>query len=355
MRFYTEHHQFYCGIDLHARQMYVCIVDSAGEVLVHRNMSAKPGELLRALSPYAGKDVVVAVECVFTWYWIADLCAEREIPFVLGHALYMKAIHGAKTKNDKIDSRKIALLLRAGMLPQAYVYPPSMRSTRDLLRRREYFMHQQSELLGHIENTNSQYNLEPFAKRISRRSNRIGIAERFDDPQVASSIEADALLLDVYHQILLDLEAQVLKAARVHDPVGLQLLRTIPGVGKVLALVLLYEIHDVNRFPSVGQFLSYARLVKCPHESGGKRTGGRGNKIGNVHLKWAFGEAAVLFLRGNEAAQRYHEKLVSRYGKGKAMSLIAKKLGRVVYSILKKRQPFDPKKFFSDAAHESAA
>jgi transposase len=251
--------------------MYVCIVDNAGEVLVHRNMSAKPGELLRALSPYAGKDVVVAVECVFTWYWIADLCAEQKIPFVLGHALYMKAIHGAKTKNDKIDSRKIALLL------------------------------------------------------------------------------------DVYHQILLDLEAQVLKAARVHDPVGLQLLRTVPGVGKVLALVLLYEIHDVNRFPSVGQFLSYARLVKCPHESGGKRTGGRGNKIGNVHLKWAFGEAAVLFLRGNEAAQRYHEKLVSRYGKGKAMSLIAKKLGRVVYSILKKRQPFDPKKFFLDAAHESAA
>lgn len=355
MRFYSGHHQFYCGIDLHARQMYVCVLDESGQIVLHRNMAARPAELSRTIAPYEEHDLVIAVECVFTWYWIADFCAQRNIPFVLGHALYMKAIHGAKTKNDKIDSRKIAMLLRSGMLPQAYVYPALMRSTRDLLRRREYFMHQQSELLAHIENTNTQYNLLPFAKRISHRSNRSGITERFADPLVAKSIEADMRLLDVYHQILLELEAQILKEAREHDPVGLQLLRSIPGVGKVLALVLLYEIHDINRFPSVGQFISYARLVKCPHESGGKRFGGKGNKIGNVHLKWAFGEAAVLFLRRNEPAQRYHEKLVSRYGKAKAMSIIAKKLGRVVYTVLKKRRPFDPAKFFSDAAHESVA
>jgi len=274
---------------------------------------------------------------------------------VLAHALYIKAIHGAKTKNDKIDSRKIAQLLRAGVLPQAYAYPAQMRSTRDLLRRREYFMHQHSELLAHIENTNTQYNLQPFAKSIVHRSNRSGIVERFADEMVATSIEADRQLLDVYHQILLELERQILKQARVHDPVGLQVLRSIPGVGKVLALVMLYEIYDIHRFPSVGQFISYARLVKCPHESGGKRFGGKGNKIGNAHLKWAFSEAAVLFLRGNEAAQRYHEKLVSRYGKAKAMSIIAKKLGRVVYTMLKKRRPFDPKKFYSEAAHESVA
>ena len=355
MRFYTGHHQFYCGIDLHARQMYLCVLDEAGTIVLHRNMPAGPAELSRAIEPYVGHDLVIAVECVFTWYWIGDFCAERKIPFVLAHALYIKAIHGAKTKNDKIDSRKIAQLLRAGVLPQAYAYPAQMRSTRDLLRRREYFMHQHSELLAHIENTNTQYNLQPFAKSIVHRSNRSGIVERFADEMVATSIEADRQLLDVYHQILLELERQILKQARVHDPVGLQVLRSIPGVGKVLALVMLYEIYDIHRFPSVGQFISYARLVKCPHESGGKRFGGKGNKIGNAHLKWAFSEAAVLFLRGNEAAQRYHEKLVSRYGKAKAMSIIAKKLGRVVYTMLKKRRPFDPKKFYSEAAHESVA
>ena len=108
---------------------------------------------------------MVAVECVFCWYWIADLCAKMDIAFVLGHALYMKAIHGAKTKNDKIDSKKIASLLRAKMLPMAYVYPKDNRATRDLLRRRMYFVHQQSELLAHIQNTNTQYNLPCFARR----------------------------------------------------------------------------------------------------------------------------------------------------------------------------------------------
>ena len=79
--------------------------------------------------------MVVAVACIFTWYWLADLCAQEGSPFVLGHALYMNAIQGGTAKNDTIDAQKIALLLRGGMLPQAYVYPAAMRATRDLLRR----------------------------------------------------------------------------------------------------------------------------------------------------------------------------------------------------------------------------
>ena len=133
MRFYTTQHPFYCGIDLHARMMYVCILDQSGEVLVHRNMKTDPDTFLKAIAPYR-QGMVVAVECMFTWYWLADLCADEGIPFVLGHALYMKAIHGGKAKNDKIDSQKIAALLRGGMLPQAYVYPAKMRATRDLLQ-----------------------------------------------------------------------------------------------------------------------------------------------------------------------------------------------------------------------------
>jgi transposase len=81
---------------------------------------------------------------LFTWYWLADLCAQEGIPFVLGHALYMKAIHGGKAKNDTIDAHKMAVLLRGGMLPQAYVYPAEMRATRDLLRRRMSLMRQRA-------------------------------------------------------------------------------------------------------------------------------------------------------------------------------------------------------------------
>lgn len=181
MRFYTNQHRYYCGIDLHARSMYVCILDTQGEILLHRNLPCAPESFLKAIAPYR-EDIAVAVECIFTWYWLADLCSQQNIPFVLGHALYMKAIHGGKAKNDKIDAHKIAVLLRGGMLPMAYVYPPEMRATRDLLRRRMYLMRKRAELLAHVQNTNSQYNLPEIGKKIAYKANREGVAERFSDP-----------------------------------------------------------------------------------------------------------------------------------------------------------------------------
>jgi transposase len=120
-----------------------------------------------------------------------------------------------------------------------------------------------------------------------------------------------------------------------------------PGVGKILALILLYEIHDIHRFPRVQDSVSYSRLVKCPRISAGKKAGTRNSKIGNVHLKWAFSEAACLFLRGNERAQQYHDRLVSKHGKGKALSILAPKLGRAVYFMLKRKEPFNMETFFA--------
>src|SRR3989442_559940 len=183
MRFYTKQHPFYCGIDLHARTMYVCILDQAGETLLHRNMPATPEALLKAIAPYR-EQIVLAAECLFTWYWLADLCAAHGIPLVLGHALSMKAIHGGKAKNEKIDAHKIAVLLRGGMLPQAYVSPAEMRATRDLLRRRMHLARKRGALLAHVHNTNSQYHLPAIGTKIASKANRDGVAERFADPAV---------------------------------------------------------------------------------------------------------------------------------------------------------------------------
>lgn len=125
MRFYQQQHRFYCGIDLHTRTMHVCIVDQTGQTRVHQNVPASPAGFLELIGPYR-ENLVVAAECLFTWYWLADLCQAEGIPFVLGHALYMKTIHGGKTRNDKIDSEKIARLLRGGMLPVPNHSPPSV-------------------------------------------------------------------------------------------------------------------------------------------------------------------------------------------------------------------------------------
>ena len=112
-------------------------------------------------------------------------------------------------------------------------------------------------------------------------------------------------------------------------------------------MVILYEIHDINCFATVQDFVSHARLVKCAKESAGKRHGSSVKKIGNVHLKWAFSQASVLFLRGNPAAQRYVDRLTSKHGKAKALSILAHKLGRAIYYLLKREQAFEINKFFS--------
>src|SRR5919109_5334604 len=339
MRFYTKQHKFYCGIDLHARTMYLCVLNQEGEVLVHQNMKAAPEPFLQAIAPYR-EDVVVCVECLFTWYWLADLCAREGIPFVLGHALYMKAIHGGKAKNDKIDAHKIAVLLRGGMIPQAYVYPAEMRATRDLLRRRMYLTRKRAELLTHIQQTNCQYNLPDIGKKIAYKANRLGVAERFSDPAVQKSIEVDLALIDYYDQLLRDLELAIVTTAKQHDANTLYLLQTVPGIGKLLSLVLLYEMHDIARFPRVQDFVSYCRLVKCAKESAGKRYGTSGTKIGHAYLKWAFSEAAVLFIRNHPAGQKYLARIEKKHGKGKALTGLAQKLARAVYDMLQRGVAF---------------
>jgi transposase len=309
--------------------MYLCVLNQDGEVLLHRDMKAAPGPFLQAIAPYR-EDVVVCVECIFTWYWLADLCAHEGIPFVLGHALYMKAIHGGKAKNDRIDAHKIAVLLRGGMIPQAYVYPAEMRATRDLLRRRMHLMRHRAGLLAHIQNTNSQHNLPQIGKKLAYKANRGGVAERFSDPAVQKSIAGDLTLIGSYDRLLTELEREIVNTAKAHDAQTFYRLRSIPGVGKILALVLLYEIHAIHRFPRVQEFVSYCRLGKCARESAGKRYGTAGAKIGHAYLKWAFSEAAVLFWRNNPTGPKYLARLAKKHGKGQALTVLAHKLARAV-------------------------
>jgi transposase len=269
MEFYTKQHKYYCGIDLHAKTMYLCIIDSQGKVLLHRNIKTDREAFLNAINKFRD-DLVVAVECTFTWYWIADMCAEEGIEFVLGHALYMKSIHGGKAKNDRIDAYKIAMLTRSGMFPVAYVYPPKMRSTRDLLRRRMHLSRKRAELLAHIQNTAYQYNIEDFDNRACRKSERKNIASLFPDNSVQKNIQLDLDLLDYYDSILPKLEKEISALAKEHDPDSYFRIRSIPGIGRILGLAILYEIHDIKRFPTVQKFASYCRLVKPAKESAGK-------------------------------------------------------------------------------------
>ena len=329
--------------------MYVCILDASGEVVVHKNIPTKPKVFLRLIKPFR-ENLVVGCECMFTWYWLADLCADEEIDFVLGHALYMRAIHGGKAKNDKIDSHKIAVLLRGGSFPLAYTYPKPMRATRDLLRRRNHLARKRGELFAHIQNTATQYNLPEPLGRIAKPSERGEVAKKFRDPIVRAMVEVDLATIEHYEDLLGTLERHLEKIAVGHDPVNLALLKSIPGVGKILGMVLLYEIEDIGRFPREQDFASYCRLVKPAKQSNGKHYGHSGKKIGNAHLRWAFGEAVVLMLKKNPPAQAVLQKLASKHGKGKALAILSHRLGRAVYCMLKNQVAFDQERFLRKSA-----
>jgi transposase len=351
MRFYNTQHRFYCGIDLHARTMHVCVLDSAGAVVLDRKLPCHFASLLEAIAPFRD-GIVIGVECMFGWYWVADRCGDHGIPCVVGHALYMKLIHGGKAKNDRIDAGKIARLLRGGNFPLSYVYPRGMRETRDLLRRRMYLVHKRAELITHLEILNAQNNLPPFGKKLSYAANRaeLKIPERFTDPSVQMSAMVDLELMDQLDRLIGKVELYLTRTAKVDDPQTYHRLRTIPGVGPILGLVLLYEMHQVDRFERVGQFLSYARLVRCEHESAGKKLGSGGKKIGNAHLRWAFAEAVCLFLRSSERARQWKQKQEKKHTSAKVLGILAARLARAVYHMLRKQEAFDEERFWSGQA-----
>jgi transposase len=232
MRFYNAEHRFYCGGDLHARMLALCILDAKGQVVFEGQLAARPEDFLAAVAPYRD-GLVVACECMFAWYWLADWCAAQGVPFVLGHALYMKAIHGGKAKNDAIDAAKIARLLRGGNLPQAYVYPKGMRETRDLLRRRTFLVRRRAELLAHLVDANSQYNLPPLTQKLCYAANRqeVDLPARFADPSVRKNVQTDLTLIDAFDARIRDLELYLTRTAKIDDPQAYQRLRSIPGVG----------------------------------------------------------------------------------------------------------------------------
>ena len=142
------------------------------------------------------------------------------------------------------------------------------------------------------------------------------------------------------------LEQELLKLTKQSASRDYALLQSVPGIGQNLGLTILYEIGQIDRFPTVKDFLSYCRLVKGTVASAGKIKGLRGAKLGNPYLRWAFGEAAVIAKRDHPIMGPLSQRLEARMGgnKFKANTVVAIKLARAVYFMLKNKTVFDPER-----------
>jgi len=342
MRYYTSTTQYHCGIDLHARQMYVCVMDSQGNKLLHMNIRDNDFEFfLKKIAPWR-HDLTVCCECLFCWYWLADACQKAGLEFVLAHALYLKAIHGGKNKNDRIDSEKLTHLLRSNLIPPSYVYPAGKRPVRALLRQRMTYVWRRAELLQRVTTMQLAEGKEPVSQRSGNRQRWLeGLLEANTDPQHRIALQHDVATVVHYDHAVKDLEKELLKITRRCASRDYALLRTVPGIGKVLALTILYEVEDINRFPSVQRFSSYCRLVKGTVASAGKIKGLRGAKLGNPYLRWAFGETAILAKRHDEHIAALCQRLEVKHCKFKANAIVANKFGPAIYFMLKNKTGFD--------------
>jgi transposase len=336
--------RFYAGVDLHARSLFLVILDRDGDERFSRNLTAAPAPFLKAVQPFR-EGLLVGCECMHCWYWLADTCRDEGIPFVLGHAWAMKAVHGNKTKCDRHDAQAIARLLKGGNFPLAYAYPKERRGLRDLLRARLRLVRQRAELYGHVHTARRQANLPPASSDVKYKAKRAAITADIADPFVRRRVETHLALLEPLDTTIRRLEAEIEEAAREHYPTELAVLQTAPGVGLVLSLTILLEIDTIGRFDTRQQFCSYARLCGAVQTSDDKRTGEGNRKAGNAWLKWAFSEAAVLSAQKDERIGALLERLASKLGRAKALSALAHKLGRAFYHMLHTKEVFDVNRF----------
>ncbi len=356
MKYYTTTTEFNCGIDLHTKQMYICVMDPMGKKLVHTNIKDNDFDyFLKLVEPYR-HDLTVCCECIFNWYWLADACHRAKIKFVLAHALYMKAIHGGKNKNDRIDSEKITHLLRTNLIPPSYVYPAAKRPVRALLRQRILYVWRRAELLTRIQMHQMAEGHSPV--RQSPASHRDEWEERlmtqYKNPLHKIAIKNDLRMITQYDEIIQELETELMRVTRKIANRDFTLIQSIPGVGRSLGLTMLYEIDTIERFPTVQDFSSFCRLVKGSVASAGKIKGSRGAKLGNPYLRWAFGEAAVIAKRNHYLLHPYAQRLEAVHGKFKANAILANKLARAIYFMLKEKTVFDPERLISGLSKEKA-
>jgi transposase len=326
-------------------------MDKDGNILVHRNIKGNNFDyFIKLVEPYR-HSLTVCCECTFNWYWLADACMDSGIEFVLGHALYMSAIHGFKTKNDKTDSMQIAHLLRCNLIPPAYAYPREKRAVRALLRKRIGFVWKRAEILTSLSMGVMTLGHQPLNSTNKTRERWLKeLKEVYIEPLDKISMEASMHMVKEFDIIIRKLDQAIAGHTRSNYLTEYNTIKTVPGIGRMLALIILYEVDDINRFSSVQDFLSYCRLVKGTVASAGKIKGGKAGKVGNGYLKYAFHEAAVLGKGRSPLIRKYAQRLESKKGKFLANSILACKYARAVYFMLKNKKVFEFEKLARRAA-----
>jgi transposase len=335
----------YCGIDLHSNNSVVMISDEADRVVYSKRLPNDLSQVLAALEPHRAELSGVVVESTFNWYWLVDGLQEAGYRVHLANTTAIKQYDGLKHRGDESDARQLAHLLRLGLLPQGHIMPRAARAVRDLARKRMQLVQQRTSQILSIESSLSRFT----GGRISSNSIK-GLQEtdlngmQLGDMQ-RLGLKAHVAVMQALQVQIDSLEKVLAKHCRTEP--GYLLLKTVDGIGEILATVILLETGDIERFADVGNYASYCRCVGSAHVSNGKKKGEGNTKNGNRYLAWAFVEAANFAVRYCEAARRFYQRKKAKRNSTVAIKAVAHKLARACYHMLKTNQVFSVERCFA--------
>jgi transposase len=331
----------YCGIDLHSNNHVVVVIDDQDRRIVEKRLPNELSATLKLLEPYREALAGIVVESTFNWYWLVDGLMDAGYSVKLANTAAIQQYQGLKHTEDRYDAFFLAHLLRLGILPTGYIYPREGRAVRDLMRRRLQLVHTRAQQLITVQ---SQIWRSTGIRVPSNTLRREDFVPVLADTHARLAAESHLHVLRTVVQEIERLEDAALKAVRPRPEYAV--LQTIKGVGPVLGLTIMLETGDIHRFPSVGDYSSYCRLVKAERLSNGKKKGAGNAKAGNKYLSWAFSEAAHFCVRYEPAAKRFYERKRQKTNGIVAIRATAHKLARASYYMLKDQAPFDAKRLF---------
>lgn len=338
--------QFYCGIDLGSKGSHICVIDEDDRKLVDKKIVNDLSEIEAQLSSFKER-LQIVVESTFNWDWIVYGLEDKGYSVKLAHALGLKAIIWSKKKTDKWDAFTLARLLRVGMIPQAYIYPKDQRPLRDLLRERIRLVAKRASEYGAISRMLLRYNIQGYDRNDVKRLSKKDMHELYHHPAVRTKAIMHLERIELLsHQIDL-IENEILQKAR-QDRV-FHLLKDIPGIGDILALTILYEVSDINRFSDVKAFSSYCRVVPGIHQSSNSSYRSPNSKQGNRYLKWAFSQAAYIAIRYYKKIRADYERRAAKRKKAAKLvscSIIAHKLAIAAFYVMKNKTPYIESRLF---------
>jgi transposase len=334
----------YCGIDLHSTKSWVVILDDELKVVRERGLGNNLEDILMLLEPYRDEIEGIAVESTWNWYWLVDGLMEAGYRVHLVNTWAAQQWDGLKYTDDRHDARWLAQLLKLGILPEGYIYPKEERPARDLLRRRSFLVQKRTSFLLSMRGSFECRTGIRTSSNVVKRWTAEDVEKYVDDPVAALGITSLLEPVNAMTVQINTIERKALSLARLREE--FTPLLTVWGIGKILALTIMYETGDISRFQEVGNFASYCRLVKTTRLSVGKKKGSGNRRNGNPYLSWAFSEAAHHAVRHHEQARRYFQRKRSKTNGIIAIRALAHKLGRASYHVMKDQVDFDSAKLF---------